>query len=41
MKRHGTPIVCIAALAAAVIAGRILLVEFFPEALQLFASALP
>ena len=41
MKRYGTPILCIAALAAAVGAGRIVLVEFFPEALELFASALP
>jgi hypothetical protein len=41
MKRHGTTVVCIAALAAAVVAGRILLVEFFPGALQLLASALP
>jgi hypothetical protein len=41
MKRHGTTIVCIAAFVAALLAGRILLVEFFPGALQLVASALP
>ena len=40
MKRHGTTIVCIAAVAAAVAAGRIVLVEFFPAALQLLASPL-
>ncbi len=33
MKRHRTLLLCIAVLAAAVIAGRIVLVEFFPVAL--------
>ena len=41
MKRHGTTILCIASLAAAVAAGRIVLVEFFPGALRLLASVLP
>ncbi len=41
MKRHGTTFLCIAVFAAAVIAGRIVLVEIFPGALQLLASTLP
>jgi hypothetical protein len=41
MKRKASLVVSAAALCAAIAAGRVLLVEFFPGILQAMASVLP